>query len=73
MPLTVACLSKAIIIIAYFSGFLSMDNIPELLTNFSKKPKKSKKSKHKKQLQLNSDSEASSDDGERRSKKKKGT
>ncbi|KAH1266722.1 putative zinc finger CCHC domain-containing protein [Glycine max] len=54
-----------------YGGFLSMDNIPELLTNFSKKPKKSKKSKHKKQLQLNSDSEASSDDGERRSKKKK--
>ena len=47
-----------------------MDNIPELLTNFSKKPKKSKRSKHKRQQQINSDSEASSD-GERRRKKKK--
>lgn len=54
-----------------YGGFLGMDNIPELLTNFSKKPKKSKKSKHKRQQQINSDSEASLDDGERRSKKKK--
>ncbi|WVZ09867.1 hypothetical protein V8G54_014397 [Vigna mungo] len=54
-----------------YGGFLGMDNIPELLTNFSKKPKKSKRSKHKKQQQINSDSEASSDDGERRRKKKK--
>ncbi|KAG4973560.1 hypothetical protein JHK87_030381 [Glycine soja] len=54
-----------------YGGFLGMDNIPELLTNFSKKPKKSKRSKHKKQQQINSDGEASLDDGERRSKKKK--
>ncbi|BAT99821.1 hypothetical protein LR48_Vigan06g065700 [Vigna angularis] len=54
-----------------YGGFLGMDNIPELLTNFSKKPKKSKRSKHKRQQQINSDSEASSDDGERRRKKKK--
>ncbi|KAJ1396822.1 CBF1-interacting co-repressor CIR, N-terminal domain [Sesbania bispinosa] len=54
-----------------YGGFLNMDNIPDLLTNFSKKPKKSKKSKHKKQKLVHSDSEATSDDGERRSKKKK--
>ncbi|XP_061341751.1 uncharacterized zinc finger CCHC domain-containing protein At4g19190 [Gastrolobium bilobum] len=54
-----------------YGGFLSMGNIPELLTNFSKKPKKSKKCKHKKQQLVHSESEASSDDGERRSKKKK--
>lgn len=54
-----------------YGGFLGMDSIPELLTNFSKKPKKSKRSKHKRQQQINSDSEASSEDGERRRKKKK--
>ncbi|TKY70199.1 zinc finger CCHC domain-containing protein [Spatholobus suberectus] len=53
-----------------YGGFLGMDNIPELLTNFSKKPKKSKKSKHKKLQQINSDSGASSDDRERCKKKK---
>ncbi|MED6142909.1 hypothetical protein PIB30_002203 [Stylosanthes scabra] len=53
-----------------YGGFLGMDSIPDLLTNFSKKPKKSKKSKGKNQ-QLNSGSEASLDDGEKRSKKVK--
>ncbi|XP_057448843.1 uncharacterized zinc finger CCHC domain-containing protein At4g19190 [Lotus japonicus] len=54
-----------------YGGFLNMDSIPDLLTNFSKKPKKSKKSKHKKQQLVHSETEASSDDGEKRSKKKK--
>nr|KYP66525.1 putative zinc finger CCHC domain-containing protein At4g19190 family [Cajanus cajan] len=54
-----------------YGGFLGMDNIPELLTNFSKKPKKSKKSKHKRHRQINSESEVSLNEGERRSKKKK--
>ncbi|XP_027360644.1 uncharacterized zinc finger CCHC domain-containing protein At4g19190 isoform X2 [Abrus precatorius] len=54
-----------------YGGFLGMDNIPELLTNFSKKPKKSKKSKRKRQQQVNSESEESSDDGERKGMKKK--
>ncbi|MED6182398.1 hypothetical protein PIB30_028142 [Stylosanthes scabra] len=53
-----------------YGGFLGMDSIPDLLTNFSKKPKKSKKSKCKNQ-QLNPGSEASLDDGEKRSKKVK--
>ncbi|KAK7406985.1 hypothetical protein VNO78_08623 [Psophocarpus tetragonolobus] len=54
-----------------YGGFLGMESIPELLTNFSKKPKKCKKSKRKKKRQIKSDSEASSDDGEKRRKKKK--
>ncbi|OIW16812.1 hypothetical protein TanjilG_00084 [Lupinus angustifolius] len=54
-----------------YGGFLSMGDMPELLTNFVKKPKKSKKSKRKKQHQVHSESESSSDDGERNSKKKK--
>ncbi|XP_057761539.1 uncharacterized zinc finger CCHC domain-containing protein At4g19190 [Arachis stenosperma] len=53
-----------------YGGFLGMDSIPDLLTNFSKKPKKSKKSKCKNQ-QLNSGSEGSLDDGEKKSKKVK--
>ncbi|KAL5098296.1 hypothetical protein RYX36_002623 [Vicia faba] len=55
-----------------YGGFLNMGDIPDLLlTNLSKKPKKSKKKKHKKQKLVHSESEASSDDGESRSKKKK--
>ncbi|POO03293.1 CBF1-interacting co-repressor CIR, N-terminal domain containing protein [Trema orientale] len=63
-----------------YGGFLSGGNIPELLTDFSGKPKKSrkKKSKHKRQ-QLSPNSEefeedefsSDSKDGERRSKKRK--
>ncbi|XP_004513447.1 uncharacterized zinc finger CCHC domain-containing protein At4g19190 [Cicer arietinum] len=54
-----------------YGGFLNMGDIPDLLTNLSKKPKKFKKKKHKKQQLVHSESEASSDDGESRSKKKK--
>ncbi|PON63635.1 CBF1-interacting co-repressor CIR, N-terminal domain containing protein [Parasponia andersonii] len=63
-----------------YGGFLSGGNIPELLTNFSGKPKKSrkKKSNHKRQ-QLSPNSEeleedvfsSDSKDRERRSKKRK--
>ncbi|RHN73574.1 putative transcription factor interactor and regulator CCHC(Zn) family [Medicago truncatula] len=54
-----------------YGGFLNMGDIPDLLTNLSKKPKKSKNKKHKKQKLLHSEREASLDDGESRSKKKR--
>ncbi|KAK6251602.1 hypothetical protein SCA6_005607 [Theobroma cacao] len=70
-----------------YGGFLSGGNIPDLLTNFSCKPKKRKsssKSKHKRQSSPSSrelevpdqdglPSPAHSDDDERRSKRKKKT
>ncbi|KAB1215618.1 hypothetical protein CJ030_MR4G001668 [Morella rubra] len=61
-----------------YGGFLSGDNIPMLLTNFSSKPKRKKSRKQKKQesppdrkLKDPNEDELSSEDGERRSKKKK--
>ncbi|XP_028755025.1 uncharacterized zinc finger CCHC domain-containing protein At4g19190 [Neltuma alba] len=54
-----------------YGGFLGGGDIPELLTAFSKKPKKkSKKNKHKKRQSVHSENDSFSE-GDRRSKKKK--
>ncbi|KAF5477611.1 hypothetical protein F2P56_004231 [Juglans regia] len=62
-----------------YGGFLSGDNIPALLTNFSTKPKKSRKKRKQKRQQSSpnrelkdpNEDEISSADGLQRSKKKK--